>query len=164
MESTVQIALIVAVSSILTLVIGNWMTNRNLRLIKKEDYARQDKVAAELRERQDAVAQKLVESAQELKRVDEKREESSKIVLSKLEDIKYQTDGTLSKMQSRLDELVQKNSELQDLLFTARTSAHVPVPATPVDPTARTAIATERVADATERVAAVTERSKPEGK
>lgn len=168
MESTVQIAFIVAISSILTLIIGNYMTSRNLRLIKREDYARQDKVAAdakaatdELRARQEAVAARLAESTRELKTANDQREANAALVLGKLEDIKFQTDGTLSKMQARLDELLEKNEDLQKLLFTARTSPHQPaVPAAaPVSGAERTAIATERVADATERVAAVNERS-----
>lgn len=67
-SENVQLALIVAVPGLLAPLLMAALQNKNLRKIKEADYKRQDLVASNLLERQDAIAEKAAETAMLLRK------------------------------------------------------------------------------------------------
>lgn len=67
MNDQVYLALIVAIPTFLSPLIMAWLTSRNLRKVKEQDWARQDAVAARLKENNESVATLATQSHNQLK-------------------------------------------------------------------------------------------------
>lgn len=63
MMENISLAIIVAIPTVLSPLLMSWLQNRNLLKVKAQDYEREDEVAKNLLERQDAIAAKTAETA-----------------------------------------------------------------------------------------------------
>jgi len=96
----VWLALIVAIPAMLSPVIMSWLTNRQMRLGKAEDYARQDAVAAKV----DAAAAKAAEAAKLLLAANERVAATTVITNGKLDVIHTLVNSSLTTaVQDSLD-------------------------------------------------------------
>jgi hypothetical protein len=108
---TMVIAIIVALGGIASPIVMAWLTNRNARQMREEDYARQDVVAARLTRRQDEAEAKAAEvaaqaavAAQLLVDSNHKQEEIAKTQNAKLDQIHSLVNSNLTAaMQDQLD-------------------------------------------------------------
>jgi hypothetical protein len=136
----VWLALIVASGALLTTLLTTWLNARQIRAGKAQDYARQDQVAAQLAERQDAaeakaaqVAAKAEEAAELLlaanERVAAQTAEAAELTNGKLAQIHELVNSNLTmQMEETHDALVQQLVLMREIISMHRAAGRPPSP------------------------------------
>jgi len=129
--TTLVVAAIVAAGGIVSPIIMAWLTNRNARRMKEDDYARQDLVAARLMRRQDEaeskaaeVAAQAAEAARLLVVSNRKQEDIAIVTGAKLDQIHTLVNSNLTAaMQDQLDARISNLALLTELAASKQPSA-----------------------------------------
>ena len=112
----VWIALIVAVASTTSPLLLAYLSNRNARLIKQEDYARQDKVAAQ-----------AAEAAHLLLAANERVAVTTEVTNSKLDVIHTLVNSNMTTaMQAEFDATVRELAMMREVIALKQTAGHAP--------------------------------------
>lgn len=136
MSDAIVLALIVAVPAMFSPLLMAWITNRNRRAEKREDYARQDAVAekaAEVAEtllmRQAEVAAATAEQARLLKENNRVVSEQAAATLSQFQVLTGMMDGNFTKlMESELDAIAHGLVLSRQVIALTFAAGHEPAP------------------------------------
>lgn len=126
-NDTIWLALIVAVPAMLSPLLLSLLTNRNRRLEKQEDYARQDEVARQASEAASKAAEKTEDVARQLRFTNQQVADNAKTTIGKLDVIHALVNSNMtSAMQSEFDATTRELALMREVVELKKVAGHGP--------------------------------------